>query len=174
MYINRYTGMGAYVCINIVQPPVKKMRGILEITDCIGRDWLCCELGKPATEPIAIAIIYDFYPCHFAKAMGDPINGGPLDRSTEEQEKWASWYKQIIEVDTPSIEELPTRLATISININGHRIYPDLPLPNSERQTQKIGSSALDPEPIESPASEDEQYATPSFLNTFRTFSKRK
>lgn len=191
MYINPYTGMGKCACINIIQTPSKKIYekyGMFEITDDIGRNWLCLKLGEPTLEPLAIILIYDSYLCSFATVMGDPISGGPLDRSESEKEKWTFWYRRVIMVGTPSVEELPTLLAAIPIDINGHQIYadniqtysnstqtsPDNTQPAKNKSLKKIGSSALDPEQPEASTPEREQYEVPSFLNTLNSFLKRK
>jgi len=110
-YKDPYTGMGQFACLLIDKPASRKFEHLLELSDRAGRQWLCCNLGKPAMEATAIVIIYDSIVCTFAEAMGEPIGGSLLNRSTEEEAMWQKWYGRIRFVNTPSVEALADILA---------------------------------------------------------------
>ena len=105
-YKDPYTGMGQFACLLIDKPPIRKFAHILELSDRAGRQWLCGDMGKPAMEATAIVIIYDSLVCTFAEAMGEPIGGSILKRSTAEETMWQQWFGRIRFVNTTEVEAL--------------------------------------------------------------------
>ncbi len=105
-YKDRYTGMGQFACLLIDKPLSQKSEHFLEVSDQAGRQWLCCDMGKPAMEATAIVVIYDSLVCGFAEAVGEPIGARVLARSTAEEALWQKWYGRLRFVHTPSVEAL--------------------------------------------------------------------
>ena len=112
-YKDPYTGLGHFACLRIDKPPSQKFEDLLELFDRAGRQWLCRNLGSSVVEAITIAIIYDQIVCEFAEAMGESIGGHLLNRSTEEEAMWQTWYSRIRFVNTPSVDALADILAQV-------------------------------------------------------------
>lgn len=114
-YKDPYTGLGQFACLLIDKPPIRKFEDLLELSDRAGRQWLCCNLGSSVVEAITYVIVYDQIVCTFAEAMGEPIGGSLLNRSTEEEAMWQNWYGRIWFMNTPSVEALADILAQVQI-----------------------------------------------------------